>query len=343
MADEHGYWDWRDMLLLHPEGRATGEPCVKCGEPVPSNAHWTHRDRHVCSARCNGNLSRQFNRRMRAGVLTDLHGRAAGSPQRLPNPRTTGPRPFVTNEGSVPPFEWEGFGVVPGDVVERYGIVVEYALLHRDQEPTWPNWWPEHVMVAIERESGQQALWGADSDGNLTAVSLLYCSPDGGLTYDDTFLAGGVRCRWHCEIVSACTDNGREYTWEAIVAAPTDSPYKPVWWTPERTALSERRKRESSSTARHLRRMRELAATAERFDPREVYERDGWVCGLCGEAVDRSLRWPDLMSPSLDHVTPLIANGEHSRANTQLAHWICNVRKGAKVAAELAKADSATK
>ena len=78
--------------------------------------------------------------------------------------------------------------------------------------------------------------------------------------------------------------------------------------------------------------MRELAATAERFDPLEVYEREGWVCGLCVKPVDRGLSWPDPMSPSLDHVVPLSANGEHSRANTQLAHWICYVRKGARLA-----------
>ena len=36
------------------------------------------------------------------------------------------------------------------------------------------------------------------------------------------------------------------------------------------------------------------------------------------------------MSASLDHVMPLIAGGQHTRHNTQIAHWICNVRKGAR-------------
>jgi 5-methylcytosine-specific restriction endonuclease McrA len=78
--------------------------------------------------------------------------------------------------------------------------------------------------------------------------------------------------------------------------------------------------------------MRELASTVERFDPLEVYERDGLVCGLCSDSVDRDLAWPDPMSPSLDHVIPLSAGGDHSRANTQIAHWIFNVRKGARLA-----------
>ncbi|MFC4783289.1 HNH endonuclease [Nocardioides sp. MAHUQ-72] len=321
------------MLLLHPEGRAKGgEPCVKCGEPVPPAAHWKHRDRHVCGPRCNSNLSRQFNRRMRGGADTDMHGREVTAATPLANPRKSGPRYFVTREDQTPPFEWEGFGVIAGDLVERHGVLVGYSLVHRESEEVWPNWWPDHVLIAVESTTGHRAMWGADADGNLTRLCLLYAGPDSELSYDETFSIGDVKCRWHLESVSACTEDGREYQWEAVVAAPVDSPYKPGWWTPEREALSERRKRESSSLARHVRRMRELAATAERFDPLEVYERDGWVCALCARPVDRALAWPDPMSRSLDHVIPLAANGHHSRANTQLAHWICNVRKGARLA-----------
>jgi len=333
VANGHAYWEWREMLLLHPQGRARGgEPCVKCGEPVPPNAHWKHRGRHVCGPRCNLNLNRQFNRRMRGGAQTDTHGREVLAPVALENPRQSGPRTFATRDGQTPPFEWEGFGVVPGDLVERYGVVVAYSLIHRDEEAVWPEWWPDHVMIAVEPATGNRAMWGAGADGTLTRLSLLHAGADNALSYDSTFAIGDLRCQWHLEQVSACTTEGREYEWVAIVAAPIDSPYKPGWWTPERTELSERRRRESSSLARHVRRMRELAATAERFDPLEVYERDGWVCGLCAKPVDCGLSWPDPMSPSLDHVVPLSANGEHSRANTQLAHWICNVRKGARLA-----------
>lgn len=63
--DPNAYWQWRDELLLHPSGRATGgEPCVKCGTPVPATAHWKHRDRHVCGERCNLTLNRSLNRRL---------------------------------------------------------------------------------------------------------------------------------------------------------------------------------------------------------------------------------------------------------------------------------------
>ena len=69
--------------------------------------------------------------------------------------------------------------------------------------------------------------------------------------------------------------------------------------------------------------------------PAEVFERDGWVCGLCGEDVDRSLKWPDPMSVSLDHVIPVSMGGMHSMVNLQTAHLFCNVSKGNRVASEV--------
>lgn len=68
-------------------------------------------------------------------------------------------------------------------------------------------------------------------------------------------------------------------------------------------------------------------ATVERFTDREVFDRDGWTCGICALVVDRSLAWPHPRSRSLDHVVPLSEGGDHSRANTRLAHLDCNVRR----------------
>jgi hypothetical protein len=304
---------------------------MKCSEPIPPNAHWKHRDRHVCSSRCNLNLGRQLNRLLRkAEADVDLHGRVLGTPAQVANPRVSGPRVFRTLVGEEPPVEWEGFGARPGDVVERYGVLVQYALLNRETEQRWPNWWPDHVLVAMEMHSGHQAISGATADGDLTRLQIGYFAPHGERLDDSIFTSEGQLIRWHQEIIRDVTDDGREFDWEALVAAPVDSPFKTKWWSPARTALSERRKRESSTLSRHGRRVRLGAAVVERFDPEEVYERDGWICQLCGTSVDRKLAWPDPASRSLDHILPLVADGSHSRANTQLAHWICNVRKGAR-------------
>jgi 5-methylcytosine-specific restriction endonuclease McrA len=78
----------------------------------------------------------------------------------------------------------------------------------------------------------------------------------------------------------------------------------------------------------HRRRARKKGGDAQRFDPLIVYERDNWMCGICGAAVDRSAVFPAHMSASLDHIVPLASGGEHSINNSQCSHWICNSRKG---------------
>lgn len=87
---------------------------------------------------------------------------------------------------------------------------------------------------------------------------------------------------------------------------------------------------EAKRAADQRRRALKLGATVEKFEPIEVFERDGWLCGICGSFVDATLIWPHPQSPSLDHVIPLSRGGPHSRANTQLAHLSCNVKKGAR-------------
>ena len=60
----------------------------------------------------------------------------------------------------------------------------------------------------------------------------------------------------------------------------------------------------------------------------DAYE---WTCALCGRPVDKTLRHPDPLSASHDHIVPLARGGEHSYSNSQLAHLVCNERKGAKL------------
>ena len=56
--------------------------------------------------------------------------------------------------------------------------------------------------------------------------------------------------------------------------------------------------------------------------------RDGWRCGICHHPVDRTLRHPDLMCASLDHIIPVSYNGTHDASNLRLTHLICNLRRG---------------
>ena len=66
----------------------------------------------------------------------------------------------------------------------------------------------------------------------------------------------------------------------------------------------------------------------------KLYERDGGVCQICGEACD----WDDYIItskafvagnryPSIDHIISLAKGGKHIWSNVQLAHRICNSLK----------------
>ena len=78
-------------------------------------------------------------------------------------------------------------------------------------------------------------------------------------------------------------------------------------------------------------RARKHSVTIENFKNIEIYERDKWICQLCGKSVNKHLKRPDPFSPSLDHIIPLSKDGTHERKNTQLTHLLCNFKKGAKI------------
>ena len=89
---------------------------------------------------------------------------------------------------------------------------------------------------------------------------------------------------------------------------------------------------EARADHRDARRAWMAGADSEEFDRIEVFERDGWVCGICTLPVDPDLDYPDPMSRSLDHVIPLSHGGPHTRANTRCSHLICNARRGDRAA-----------
>lgn len=80
----------------------------------------------------------------------------------------------------------------------------------------------------------------------------------------------------------------------------------------------------------HIRRAKKLNVEYESIDPIEIFNRDNWVCGICGKPVNQYTPYPDEMSASLDHIKPLSKGGTHTKNNVQLAHWGCNRRKGNK-------------
>ena len=59
------------------------------------------------------------------------------------------------------------------------------------------------------------------------------------------------------------------------------------------------------------------------------------VCGICGRPVDFTKKYPDPLSPCIDHIIPVSKGGHPSDMdNLQLAHWKCNRDKSDKLPGE---------
>ena len=52
------------------------------------------------------------------------------------------------------------------------------------------------------------------------------------------------------------------------------------------------------------------------------------VCAICGKPVDKKIKFPHPLSPTVDHIIPLNKGGHPSDlSNLQLAHLWCNRQK----------------
>ena len=65
------------------------------------------------------------------------------------------------------------------------------------------------------------------------------------------------------------------------------------------------------------------------------------TCGICGKPVDFSIRYPNPLSPCIDHIIPIAKGGHPSDIdNMQLAHWTCNRQKSDKLIESRGTVDS---
>lgn len=62
---------------------------------------------------------------------------------------------------------------------------------------------------------------------------------------------------------------------------------------------------------------------------RRICERDGYVCWICRELIDPTLKQPHPGAPTCDHVIPVSQGGPDEDSNLKAAHYRCNNRRGA--------------
>ncbi len=67
----------------------------------------------------------------------------------------------------------------------------------------------------------------------------------------------------------------------------------------------------------------------------DVFERDNWVCGVCGQKINKRLKHPNPRSKSIDHIIAISAGGPDAPINLQPAHLRCNQNKGVKGSGQL--------
>lgn len=152
-----------------------------------------------------------------------------------------------------------------------------------------------------------------------------------------------VRRGLDAAVARACSKMARRYMRElrevlpATTAPPGPSPVAECMRCARVYVPTTKRQRYYSKECnwraqRSKRRARIKAAFVENVDLYDIYQRDGGVCQLCGERVDRRCRYPSPRTPVLDHIVPLSRGGKHERRNVQLAHHGCNNSKNARAA-----------
>lgn len=107
----------------------------------------------------------------------------------------------------------------------------------------------------------------------------------------------------------------------------------PTW---ERAAICSPECRKALQRSNeHQRRAKIRGGAREIFSAREIFERDKWICQLCGKKTNRSVHHRHNLAPSLDHILPIKLGGGHTRTNTQCTHLMCNFIKQGRAIGQL--------
>jgi len=93
--------------------------------------------------------------------------------------------------------------------------------------------------------------------------------------------------------------------------------------------------REKIAINNRKRRALKFGAHHKSYNSNYVFERDGWICGICGQKINKRLKWPHPRSKSIDHIIPLSKGGNDNLLNVQAAHVRCNVGKHAQIKGSL--------
>jgi 5-methylcytosine-specific restriction endonuclease McrA len=130
------------------------------------------------------------------------------------------------------------------------------------------------------------------------------------LSYEDRKLRYKLKAAQHAE------------RWQRYYAANKDKISK---------ATREYRKTEKGKNLHnkynHKRRAMISTTIIEDFWHKEIFERDGYICQLCGRKTRPDWNHNHPLYPNLDHIIPLSLGGPHTKQNVQCLCRHCNMKK----------------
>ena len=86
---------------------------------------------------------------------------------------------------------------------------------------------------------------------------------------------------------------------------------------------------EKGKMYKRKRRAMKMGSNHEPYTDVYIFERDNWICGICGQKINKRLKYPNERSKSIDHIVPISKGGADAPVNVQSAHLRCNVSKNA--------------
>jgi hypothetical protein len=112
-------------------------------------------------------------------------------------------------------------------------------------------------------------------------------------------------------------------------------PRSPLTWD-QRMQLNDFDRWADMKRQAYIKRRRLLeTAKQEPYSRLAVFERDGWICQLCYEPIDPTIKGRKSKAASIDHVIPLALGGDDTPDNVQAAHFGCNSGKCNRVREEV--------
>lgn len=177
------------------------------------------------------------------------------------------------------------------------------------------NCYSKHRRFAFRKEFSSELNWRSCADCGNRFVSRngrQSCEECRSLCQNPRFVAG------------SCQECGNQFVGK----------WHPTWpcrYCSDKceTKASRRNSRRNGSQGDlHRKRARKFGVAYEWVNRKKVFERDDYLCGICGDRTDPDSEPCSPQYPTLDHVLPMALGGGHTYGNVQCACFECNWKKG---------------